>query len=156
MTREGTLTGRATDQAFPSGEQEVCPLRGYDRRGFYDARARCRAQESRRTYHRLLENYYRFLIPPGARVLEVGCGLGDLLAAVQPSLGVGVDFSAEMVGLARKRHLEQSFYVADAESFEIDAQFDFIVLSDLVNDLRDVQEVLVHLKRFAHPQTRLV
>jgi len=28
------------------------------------------------------------------KVLELGCGLGDLLAAVRPSRGVGVDFSA--------------------------------------------------------------
>ena len=39
--------------------------------------------------------YLRFLIPEGVRVLELGCGNGHLLAALNPSLGVGVDFSAE-------------------------------------------------------------
>ena len=34
-------------------------------------------------------------------MLEVGCGLGDLLAAVKPARGVGVDFSPAMIALAR-------------------------------------------------------
>jgi Methionine biosynthesis protein MetW len=31
--------------------------------------------------------YLKFLIPAGARVLELGCGTGDLLAALEPALG---------------------------------------------------------------------
>ena len=41
--------------------------------------------------------FMRFLIPPGKRVLELGCGQGELLAAVQPSYGVGVDFGAATI-----------------------------------------------------------
>ena len=48
--------------------------------------------------------YMRFLVPPGSRVLELGCGIGDLLAALEPSYGVGVDFSERMVEQARGRH----------------------------------------------------
>ena len=29
---------------------------------------------------------YKNIIPPGARVLEIGCGIGDLLAAVNPAV----------------------------------------------------------------------
>ena len=72
-----------------------------------------------RYYQRLLRNYFTFLVPPGLRVLEVGCGLGDLLAARQTGRGVGVDFSPEMVKLARERHPELEFQVADAAEFSV-------------------------------------
>ena len=52
-----------------------------------------------RHYRGRLAEIYRFLVPPGQRVLELGCGSGDLLAALRPACGVGVDFSAEMVKL---------------------------------------------------------
>src|SRR5882672_3265797 len=85
-----------------------------DRLGFYESRASERPRELQRHYHRLLEEYYCFLIPRGVKVLEVGCGVGDLLAAVQPARGVGIDFSPKTVALARQRHPELEFHVGDA------------------------------------------
>jgi ubiquinone/menaquinone biosynthesis C-methylase UbiE len=126
------------------------------RRDFYNQRADQRAQEMQRSYHCLLRQYYKYLIPPGMRVLELGCSLGDLLASVQPSYGVGVDFSSRMIELARSRHPHLQFHVADALEFATDEPFDYIIMSDLVNDLADVQAVLDHAHQFAHPQTRLV
>ncbi len=127
-----------------------------DRKAFYDARAPFRPDESKRHYHTLIRNFFAFLIPPGARVLEIGCGLGDLLAAIKPSHGVGVDFSAGMIELARKRHPQLTFFRADVNDFQKAEQFDYIILSDVVNDLDDVQNTLEHLQRFAHPDTRIV
>src|SRR5215468_259799 len=48
-------------------------------------------------YHQRLTQIFKFLVAPGQRVLELGCGQGDLLAALKPAVGVGVDFSIEMV-----------------------------------------------------------
>ena len=84
------------------------------RRDFYEQRAPFRPRESGRHYHRLLQRAFAFFIPPNARVLEIGCGTGDLLATVKPSHGVGVDFSPAMVALAKQRHPQFTFHVADA------------------------------------------
>jgi SAM-dependent methyltransferase len=127
-----------------------------DRRSFYDQMAPRRARELERGYHRLLRRYYAFLVPPGLRVLELGCGLGDLLAAVRPAYGVGVDFSPAMVQLARARHPELHFVVAEATQFRSPDRFDYVLLADLINDVPDVQALLDSLHHHAHPRTRLV
>ena len=109
-------------------------------------------------YHRQLEELYAFLIPAGKRVLEVGCAQGDLLAAVRPARGVGIDFSQEMVRQAENRYPELHFVCADAHeiSAHLHEPFDFIILSDLVNDLWDVQKVLGEVARLSDPRTRVV
>jgi SAM-dependent methyltransferase len=107
-------------------------------------------------YHKLLRQYYQFFVPPGRNILEIGCGHGDLLAALAPAFGVGIDFSPEMIRVAAKKHAQLTFIQADAHELPVKAKFDVIVLSDLVNDLWDVQRVLEQLRRISHPQTRLV
>ena len=66
-------------------------------------------------FHQEDLRYLKFLIPEGARVLELGCGTGDLLAALKPSFGVGVDFSDGMIAQASKAHPDLTFLVGDIE-----------------------------------------
>jgi len=109
-----------------------------------------------RAYHRRLEELYRNIIQPGWRVLEIGCGQGDLLASLHPSYGVGLDFSPEMVASARSRHPSLDIRLQDAHALEIDGEFDAIIVSDLVNDLWDVQAVLERARAHCTPRTRIV
>jgi SAM-dependent methyltransferase len=110
----------------------------------------------RRSYHQRLAEIYRFLVPKGQRILELGCGRGDLLAALEPIHGVGVDFAPEMVRQATEKHPHLKFVAADAHEWSSDEEFDVILLSDLVNDLWDVQNVFEQVARIARPQTRLI
>ena len=107
-------------------------------------------------YHKLLQHYCRFLVPSGLRVLELGCGHGDLLASLKPSLGVGLDFSEKMIRYAQKKHPHLTFIRADAHAVEFSKPFDVIILSDLVNDLWDVQRVFEKLRNTSHAGTRLI
>ena len=113
-----------------------------------------------RFYHRRLEEIYRFLINPGQRILEIGCGMGDLLVSLQPVRGVGVDFSPEMIQRARARHaaLDALDWIeADAHDLpELRGPFDVIILSDLVNDLWDVQRVFEQVRSLCDSHTRLI
>ena len=59
--------------------------------------------------------YMQFLVPPGKRVLELGCGRGGLLAALKPAYGVGVDFSGVQIAKARALHPGLHFVLGDAE-----------------------------------------
>jgi ubiquinone/menaquinone biosynthesis C-methylase UbiE len=108
-------------------------------------------------YHRRLAEIYRYLVNPNQHVLEIGCGMGDLLASLQPSHGVGIDFSPEMISRAKKNHPEFEFHQADAHDLSsIDGEFDVIILSDTVNDLWDVQRAIEQTRRFCAPHTRLI
>ena len=110
-----------------------------------------------RAYHRRLEHVYRFLVAPGQRVLEVGSAAGDLLAAVQPATGVGVDFSEVALARGRERHPGLTLIDADAHDLSsLAGPFDVIILSDLLNDLWDVQGALTGLRRLCHPGTRVI
>ena len=110
-----------------------------------------------RAYHERLMQIYCFLVAPRQRVLEVGCGRGDLLASLRPSRGVGVDDSPEMVRRARMLHPELECIEADGHDLGmLDGPFDTIVLSDLIDDLWDVQRVFEQLKGLSHVRTRLI
>ncbi len=112
-----------------------------------------------RFYHESLARFHRFLIPAGSSVLEVGCGLGDLLAATEPSLGVGIDFSEAVVAIAAARHPELRFLPLTAEHLtpeDLPGPFDYIILSDVLGHLEDVQLVLARLQGLAHDRTRII
>lgn len=108
-------------------------------------------------YHRAVARLATFYVPPGARVLEIGSGTGDLLAALRPSRGLGVDISRAMVRLAAHKHPDLEFRHMAAERLELPGeQFDYIVLSDLVGYLYDIRLVFERLRTVCHPRTRVV
>ena len=109
-----------------------------------------------RGYHALVESILKFHVRPGATVLEVGCGSGDLLAALEPRVGVGVDVSPGMVSTARARHPGLEFHVAAGEAYADGGPFDYIVLSDLVPYAEDLLALLKNLARMSHPGTRVI
>ncbi len=100
---------------------------------------------------------YRDLVPEGAKILELGCARGDLLAALKPSHAVGVDFCPEVLEIAREKYPNIDFVEADSHALDLGKQtFDYIILSELVNDLWDVQAVLTQLHPYCKAQTRLI
>jgi len=113
-----------------------------------------------RYFHTEDARYFRFVIPEGASVLEVGSGFGDLLGRLKPSKGLGVDISPAMVEAARTRHPELTFREADvgaAESLKaLRGKFDYVVMADTIGSLEDCQTALEHLHRFCRPDTRIV
>ena len=108
-------------------------------------------------YHRAIASLARFYVPRGARVLEVGSGNGDLLAALEASHGVGTDISGEMVRLAAGKYPQLTFHHMPAEQLDLPGeQFDFIILSDLLGCLYDIRLVFERLRPVSYAQTRLV
>ena len=113
-----------------------------------------------RDYYADDRQYVRFVIPEGMRVLELGCGTGNLLAQLKPSYGLGVDFSPRMIEVAKRNHRDLEFVVGDVEdaSFisELEGPFDYIVLSDTIGYLDDIEFVFRALREISSPHTRLM
>ncbi|MFH0962477.1 MAG: glycosyltransferase [Planctomycetota bacterium] len=134
------------------------PVSREELKAYWDAiapdRARFRARA--RYFHRRQERMFRSLIPEGSSVLELGCGTGELLAAVRPARGVGIDFSEKMIGIAQAKHPDLEFRVMDAEELALDEKFDVVILDDLVNHLSDVQKCFEGLRRVSHARTRIL
>ncbi|MGD0589499.1 MAG: glycosyltransferase [Bacteroidota bacterium] len=109
-----------------------------------------------RYYHKSVERLLQFLVPPQSTVLELGCATGDLLNAVQPSKGVGIDISPKMVQLAQQKHPHLIFHVMNAEELSYNQKFDYVVMSDLVGHLYDIQLALEKAHTVMIPRSRLI
>ncbi|MFP4417697.1 MAG: glycosyltransferase [Chitinispirillaceae bacterium] len=109
-----------------------------------------------RYYHERLSRVYQFIIPQGSTVLEIGCGNGRLLSALNPARGVGIDISEKAIAQAKESCPRLEFYAADVHEWDTSEQFDYIILSDIVNDLYCVQTVFERLQKFCKPQTRII
>ncbi len=133
-------------------------------------------------YYDIQTEYYKFLIPEGKRILEVGCGTGELLAKLKPSYGVGIDISCKMIDEAKIKYRDCTFITGDIETIvnsiensindennsniatdtdsvlnpSVNKPFDYIILSDLVGLLEDVQTAFDNLHQFCKPETRII
>jgi SAM-dependent methyltransferase len=125
-----------------------------------NAAARAGWLERSAFFHSEDRRYLKFLIPEGARILELGCGIGQLLAALKPSFGVGVDLSEKMIAEARKLYPTLTFHVGDVEdgSFirSLPGPFDFIVIVDTLGMLNDCQAMLENLHELCTRETRII
>jgi ubiquinone/menaquinone biosynthesis C-methylase UbiE len=122
---------------------------------FYD-RAPTGHNWTARSYRRLLAHYYNNLIPPGASVLEVGCGSGELLAQIHAGRKVGIDLSSRQIEAARLRVPGAQFHVQAGETLELAESFDYIIISETLNLAADAQRLLQQLHKVTHPESRLI
>ena len=105
-----------------------------------------RWREFNAAYHDDDRKFMQFLIPPGKRVLELGCSRGDLLAALKPSYGVGVDFGAKQSRKAKARiPICISFWATwriRQRMASIEGPFDYIVIADTIGMFEDIDGTL--------------
>jgi SAM-dependent methyltransferase len=120
-----------------------------------------RSRRRNRYYYDYLARVLRVRVPEGLRVLDFGCGAGDLLAALKPSLGVGIDLSAPAVREAQERYgAGLRFLEGDAADPAVLAgaggPFDVVLLVNVVTHLADVQAAFEALHAVSHSRTRVL
>lgn len=125
---------------------------------FFDASAEKRDRWIRknRYYHQQMAGIFSFLIPKGSSVLEVGSGTGDLLNALEPGRGVGIDISPKMMEIARKKYPHLEFRVGDVERLPTGEKFEYVVVAGTLAFLHDVQAALENIHQVCTPRSRLI
>ena len=114
-----------------------------------------------KTYYQDLERIHNLLIPKDQRVLEIGCGTGDLLASLKPSYGAGIELDSTISQIASERHNHLHIFNLNAEEMLPEnignpEPFDIIVINNTLNTIKDVHELLKKLTVYSHNRTRLV
>jgi homoserine O-acetyltransferase len=104
------------------------------------------AEEHRIDYQWILD-----LIPPGASVLDLGCGSGELLARLRDRghknlMGVELNEAAVLQCIQRGLDVVQ-YDLNEGLPSLLDQQFDFVVLSKTLQNVQDVLSVLEEMLR---------
>lgn len=107
-------------------------------------------------YRQMLARYYRRLIPVNSSLLEVGCGDGYLLSQLENTDITGIDLSSVQIGLAKKRIPYGEFVMQSGEDLSLTRTYDYIILSETINQASDVQRLFERLNTVAHSKTRLI
>jgi SAM-dependent methyltransferase len=108
-------------------------------------------------------------IEPGERVLDIGCGRGELVihAARGGAAAVGIDYAEEAVRIAEETlatypadvQRQARFLLMNARRMEFeDASFDVVLMTDIVEHLypHELAEVLGEARRVLKPDGRLL
>lgn len=113
-------------------------------------------KQKARYYYSQLKQLFGEFIPQGSRVLDLGCGTGDILASVQPKVGIGVDISQEMIKRARTKHPHLIFKCEDIYTLTPKGRLDAVIMADVVDHLPDISQALSAVRKILQPQTRVV
>ncbi len=107
-------------------------------------------------YFEDLKKYIQFLVLPNSSVLEIGCRTGEVLSSLQCSKGVGIDSSEGAIRLARRKFPALEFRSETYDQISINETFDYVIVSDAIGYVDDVQEVFQALQKFCRPDTRII
>ncbi len=108
--------------------------------------------------HRYIQHLLTRQVLPGSSVLDVGCGDGELLAALEPARGVGIDIDAAVVAEARQKYPHLTFHaIAIEDVAELSLPpFDYVICSGVLQELYDVHTALAAIRGVCHDRTRII
>lgn len=96
----------------------------------------------------------------GAKILDYGCGKGDLLDYIK-SRGfsveyTGTDINQSLINLARSKHPDGSFHVFDIEEGPLTIDFDYVFLCGVFNNrVEGATESMANVMKLLFDRTRI-
>lgn len=108
-------------------------------------------------YYSDLLRFFRENISFSNSILEIGCGIGNIISRLDAKRLVGVDISEKMLDEAKKTNPKVDFYNINVENkILLKEKFDTIIISDTIGYFEDVQKAFVNLKHLTHSETRII
>lgn len=107
-------------------------------------------------YHERIVQTYRFLVPPGKKVLFYGSMGGRDLYKLSPSAGVGIEPDKKCYLFAKKRFLKLRFVNCLFRDYKPTQKFDYIILSGALGKSHDMLKVLERIRTACNPSTRII
>lgn len=95
---------------------------------------------------------------PGERILDLGCGTGELTAKIRESaaLAEGVDSSEDMIARAKQSFPLVPFQVMDARALPYHEEFDAVFSNATLHWIREQDQVVQHVYQALKPGGRFV
>ena len=113
-------------------------------------------------YHESITNQLKYFIPENSSIIEIGCGGGDTLYELKPNPGVGIDKNKYLLEKGKEKYTELTFHHSDIEDtnpleelISKNQKFDYILISDLIGTLEDIQSVFEKMKYISHRRTKI-
>jgi ubiquinone/menaquinone biosynthesis C-methylase UbiE len=142
--RREVTTTTTVDEPKPILSRERLPLHTGKIAAHFESLAKdyYRLKKQNKYYNEYLVKWCKSLLPAGKKVLDIGSGRGDVLNAVEPGEGVGIDVSPTMVALASEEFPHLQFKEQKIEDFKGDGSFDAVTMINTLEYLYDIGEVL--------------
>ncbi len=107
-------------------------------------------------YHNELKKVFKDTVRENSKVLQVGYGLGDIIADLYPKEGVSLDDDEQLISISRKRYSNIKFSGFDFNKFKIQNKYDYVIFPDSLEHLKDIQTVLENVYPTLSNNSRLV
>ena len=109
-------------------------------------------------YHETMRQIVQGMVPPRMTVLELGSGTGDLLVALEPTHGVGLNLGQALTERARQKYPHLEFHTVEVDEVKAPDNFwpHYVVMTNMLDYVYDVWNQLENLKHLVSDGTLLV
>ncbi|MCT4646064.1 MAG: glycosyltransferase [Carboxylicivirga sp.] len=138
--------------------EEIKMRANEERRQYFISRSEnwVKYRKRRSYYWDSITRYCNYYIHEESSVLEIGCGSGELLAAVNGKRKLGIDFCEPILDQAQKQFPDMDFRLMEAENIQLDEKFDVIILSNLLGVVDDIELIFNEFRKVCHEKTRII
>ena len=111
-----------------------------------------------RFLHREVDQLVSSQVVPHSNVLDLGCADGSTLKACRANPGWGIDLDEDAVARARELNPDMHFINEPIEELQElpEPEPDYIVMSMLLDEVYDIQQVVRQVRTWSAPDTRVV